>query len=62
MQLLKTCLDQIGSFVISASNDSLIAGECIAATDACVVDLIILVKAASDNDNPLGTSNLVESS
>jgi hypothetical protein len=37
LQLLKTCLDQIGSFVISASNDSLIAGECIAATDACVV-------------------------
>jgi len=60
-QLLKIVLGPMGSSVIFANKVSLIAGECIAATDAFVVDLIILTMAASDNDNLLGTSNSSES-
>jgi hypothetical protein len=35
----------------------LIAGACIAAGDACVLEAIILAMASDDNDNRLGCLN-----
>ena len=55
-QPLNIGLGPTGSFVNSANNVCLIAGECIAATDACVLDSIILAMAAGVNDN-LGCSS-----
>ena len=55
-QTLNIGLGPMGSFVNSANTVCLIAGECIAATDACVLDSIILAMAAGVNDN-LGCSS-----
>jgi len=62
LQLLRMGLGPIGCSVNPLNNSALIAGECIAAGDACILEASISAMAEDDNVNLLGFSNLVESS
>lgn len=71
MQLVATCLANLGCVAIAANMDSLIAGENIAGVDAFAEsfkpvcrdsdDSIILTRSSDDNDTA-GALNCIESS